>query len=97
MPKIPLKGCFELQSNYKSIKRNYYLMAVNLVNFTNTSTLVGYCETTTLKSALRNNSNALSRIMVGQTETLRCPSLSPAVPQAFSRTAGSRQCSVVAV
>lgn len=72
-------------------------MAVNLVNFTDASTLVPCCETTTLKSALRSNSNALSRIMVGWTEALRGPSAPPTVSQAFSWTAVNRQRSGIAV
>lgn len=65
-------------------------MAVNLVNFTDASALVRCCGTATLKSAVRNNSNALSHIMMGWTEPLRGPSTPRTVSEAFSWTAVNR-------
>lgn len=72
-------------------------MAVNLVNFTDASVLVRCCGTATLKSAVRNNSNALSHIMADWTEALRGPSAPPTVSEAFSWTAVNRQHSGIAV
>lgn len=65
-------------------------MAVNLVNFTDASALFRCFGTATLKRAMRNNSNALSHIMMGWTEPLRGPSAPRTVSEAFSWTAVNR-------
>lgn len=72
-------------------------MTVNLVNSTDASALVCCCKTITLKSAMRNNCNALSGVMVGWTEALKGPSALPTGSQAFSWTAVNRQRSGIAV